>query len=391
MPAAYRRMRMSARPIGPKSCGVPGVFRGAAPAWEGTAAKVERLVPPPRLVPAGNTLHHISCGRPVRSLGVEIRTQALQNKRVALIIGGHGGSGWTLLPGTIAKAMEQFASQKIASGSPVTVIGAGCMGLMMAINLQDMGYKVQIVAEKEVGICSDSAAGYYALVSLQGPKGEFLQEIETLSFLGYRDINEGRHPFIPRQCVRYMPVYCGKETESGLEGLVERGYLPKPEPVTLDFGNESKHEDFLKWMTYFLDTTKMMQALKAECAKRGIEVRQRKIASFGEIKEGTIICCAGFGNGALTNDPSYQEVVGDLVTLKPECAGTHMDYMVYTRYQEGCVYMFPRTVTITSARLEGEPCAAMFGGSFLSREEHNRLSDHHAKIADLCNRFFHGS
>ena len=101
---------------------------------------------------------------------------------------GHGGSGWTTLFGSVKKAMSFHTPAP--HKAPVRIIGAGCIGLAMAIELSMLGYPIAgITAKSLYDTPSWVAAGYFALVSVKTSKEKQkeLDEIELETFHTYRD------------------------------------------------------------------------------------------------------------------------------------------------------------------------------------------------------------
>lgn len=59
-------------------------------------------------------------------------------------------------------------------------------------------------------------AGYFALVSVDTDPVEQanLDKIGACTFLEYKKISEGKHPYITSECARFLPVYCSEGTEA---------------------------------------------------------------------------------------------------------------------------------------------------------------------------------
>jgi hypothetical protein len=317
---------------------------------------------------------------------------------------GHGGSGWTTLFGSVNKAIGLFIEHQSDKRIPIRIIGSGCMGLTAAIELDRLGYRVAGITTKSLhGIPSWQAAGYFALVSVKTSpeEQENLNSIGLDTFLTFEKIEKGLHPYITREAVKYMPVYCSQGTEAGVEELEKRGVIPPREYVTLDFGNGVTHEGYIKYLTYFMDTTSLMRQLAAEVNTRNIPVQIEMVKSFKDLSEEIIFNCSGLGSRELNEDTDLIGVRGHLVTLKEAAGNKHMEYMIYTNVdQEGreeYVYMFPKNVSVTVNNTEGAPCAAVLGGTFiphadrLSNEEQAMLDQVEIKrLLDRNSLFFQG-
>ncbi len=363
--------------------------------------KVVQLAPP--LISTETLSEEIVCTRPMRNGKFNISMEHHNGKTVVNCY-GHGGSGWTTLFGSVDKAIELFKATNPKPNTPIRVIGSGCMGLTAAIELTRQGYNVAGILTKSIyDMPSWRAAGYFALVSVKTSPEEqaSLNEIGLNTFLAYQKIDRGTHPYISKDAVRYLPVYCSTDTEAGVEDLEARGMIPPREYVSLDFGNNVIHHDYVKYMTYFMNTTTLMRQLTNEAAKLNIAVEEKTIDAFDQVAEEIIFNCSGLGGRELNADPNMIPVRGHLITLN-ESAGTgHMDYMIYTKVKqdgkEEYIYMFPKNISITPEHKDGVACVGVFGGTFiphvdkLSPSEQEKLdSIEFKRLLDRNSQFFQG-
>src|SRR5579872_6926517 len=79
---------------------------------------------------------------------------------------GQGGAGWTFLFGCVNESIRQFEKYLVQARSApshqeLCVVGAGCYGLLTAIELARKGYKVRIVAAHTENLPSTQAAGFF--------------------------------------------------------------------------------------------------------------------------------------------------------------------------------------------------------------------------------------
>lgn len=123
-----------------------------------------------RVVLGGDIDRKTICLRPMRKGLPEISAERI-GEQIRVHLYGHGGSGWTLLWGSVNKAMalfeERARAHKLNDQVSVTVIGAGCMGKAVALSLYQAGYRnLRVVAEKDDGIASLNSTGYLAMVSM---------------------------------------------------------------------------------------------------------------------------------------------------------------------------------------------------------------------------------
>jgi len=335
--------------------------------------KIIQLIPPK--ISLESIDQHIVATRPMREGSFNISIQTTSEKcspKTIINCYGHGGSGFTTLFGSVQKAIDLFLAAKLDKKMPIRVIGAGCVGLTTAIELHRLGYNVSgITAKSLYDIPSWKTGGYFAFVSLKTSvlEQQNLNEIGLNTFLTYKSIEKGEHPYQPKNAVEYLPVYCSQETTSGVEDLETRGFIPPRENVTLHFNGGATHHGFVKFMTYFINTTVVMQSLTAEVLRRKIPITIQAIASFGEVKEECIFCCAGLGARELQNDQKMIPVRGHLLTLNSLAGTDHMKYMIYTKVSEGDVdeylYLFPKDRSISTDNANETVCAGVVGGTFI--------------------------
>lgn len=363
-------------------------------------AKVIKLTPPG--ISRETIQDRIICTRPMRDGKFNI-SHEFKNGKDQFNCYGHGGSGWTTLFGSVSKILGFFKRTDISQDVPIKVIGMGCMGLTVAIELKKLGYQVSISAKNLCGISSWRAAGYFALVSLQTSKEEQeeLNKIGMDTFRTYQQIEKGQHPYIAKEAVRFMPVYCSADTESGVEDLEARGEIPAKEYVTLEFENGARHENFVKYMTYFMNTTNLMEQLTQEVKKLNIPIIEETIVSLDSIKESVIFNCAGLGARELNQDDKMIPVTGHLQTFNSNAGQGHMEYMIYTKVkQEGrdeYIYLFPKNAVVNTTHPKGVPCTGVFGGSFIKHvdkllpEEQKALHEREfKKMQERVSQFFFG-
>jgi len=330
---------------------------------------IVQLQPP--LITPDTIAQKIVCTRPMREGKFNISIETRDNHTI-VNCNGHGGSGWTTLFGWINYALDLFAKTKTDKNIPIRVIGSGCMGLTAAIELTRAGYNVAGIYTKDrFDLASWRAAGYFGLVSIKTADNEqeTLNQIGMDTFKTYQSIEQGTHPYISNKAVNNIPVYCSVDTEAGVEDLEARGLIPTREYVTLDFGNGIIHPGYVKYLTYFMNTTTLMRELIAHVERLEIPLVIKEINSYDEIEEPVIFNCAGMGGRELNSDDSMIPVRGHLVTLNEEAGSAHMAYMIYTKVMqdgdEEYIYLFPKNSSVTPENTDGVSCAGVLGGSFI--------------------------
>jgi hypothetical protein len=341
--------------------------------------KIVKLTPPQ--ITNETLSEKIVCTRPMREGKFNISMEQISGKTIVNCY-GMGGSGWTTLFGSVNKAIELYTKTNPDKTIPIRIIGSGCMGLTAAIELNRLGYNVVGISTKSLyDMPSWRAAGYFALVSVKTSPEEqaSLNEIGLNTFLTYQQIDKGSHPYITKDAVRFMPVYCSEDTDSGVEDLEVRGLIPPREYVTIDFGGGVLQQGFVKFMTYFMDTTSLMRQLTAQVNKLGINVVINEVKAFDDVGESVVFNCSGLGGRELNDDENMIPVRGHLITLNAASGSGHMDYMVYTKVkqdgQERYVYMFPKSISVTPETPQGSPCMGVLGGTFIPHVDKMSAAD----------------
>ena len=366
--------------------------------------RVVRLTPPV-LAPA-TTLQKICCTRPVREgmFDISVKTFTTQNGRSKQVINccGMGGSGWTVLHEAVYEAIRLLEKEHISKKTPIRIIGAGCFGLLSALELTDRGYHVVGITAKELyDLPSWKAGGCYGVshVNTSPEDQERLNKLSFDTFKAYQSIERGECPYLSKDAARMMPLYCSEDVDSCVDELVANGYIPPAEQVTLDFGNGVTHKNFRKFMNYYMDTTKLMEQMSAEVKKRGIKITCTTLSSFEECKEPVLFNCNGLGSRELKQDTKIAPVRGHLMTLNEHAGTAHMEYMLFTKViQDGKrenINLFPKNKLVTATHPEGIPCQGVLGGTAipdteqLSPEELKKLDQTaFKKMIERCREFF---
>ena len=293
--------------------------------------------------------------RPCRQSGPCITAQEKAN-RLIIHNYGHGGAGWSISHGSVLHTLELLAHHKPDKYSPVTVVGAGVMGLLSVIYLFEQGYRnITLVASQFQGITSCRSTGYYSPLAMSLNSDEqqcFINEIGFKTFNTFQEIEQGQHPVF--KCgIHPVNVYSGVgegpgaiETETGLEPYVNNGILPAPSVGEVDFGNGQRH--FMRrFHTYFMNTPEIMQELNQLITNMGICRIQKNINDFAEVQSDIIFNCTGLGARELNQDNAVHPNLGILLLLDQPNIG-QLEYIVYTRFkrtrtsQPGYIYFMPR-------------------------------------------------
>ncbi len=331
---------------------------------------IVKLIPP--VINADTIGIKYACMRPKRENGINISAKKIERNKIVINCYGHGGAGWTTLFGSIQKAIQLFEEEKISKETPIRIVGSGCIGLCMATELSHSGYNVSGIYTKSLyDPVSWRSAGFFGLLAVAD-----VQEVIPLakeSFIVYQQISQGKHPYLARDAVRYLPIYCTQETEGELAFLVQLGLVPPKQQVTLAFEGGATHSGYYQYMTFFMNTGILMQNFLSEIHKKNIPIEIKTIHSFSEIQEQVIVNCTGFGAGELNQDTNLNAVRGHLIALNDLSGPGHLDYMILTSVlqdQEAQpLYMTPKCLIVTPDHPEGIHSLGVIGVTFIPHAE----------------------
>jgi len=332
------------------------------------AAPIVQLTPPP--LHTSNLIKGF-CDRPKRHKGIFIAAETGEQKKIFHCY-GHGGSGFTTLFGSINKALQLIVNSNIATDEPIHIIGAGCMGLLLAVELYRHGFHNICISAKELyNLPSWRAGGFFDPGSghEQAPEDLLVVELGLATYKVLQTIEQGGHAYLTSTIVHRVPLYCPKNVICEAEILAEKGLMPQPREVTIDFGNSVLHENFLEYYTYFIDVPELMKQLWQQITLFNIPVIQEEITSFAQCKESVICNCTGLGSGTLNNDPHVYSARGHFFMLS-DTSMKPLDYMFFTKAEYGnkkeYIYFFPKNLFVTADQQQGISCCGMLGGTCIN-------------------------
>lgn len=294
---------------------------------------IQRII---QLTPPQVSLEHIkekiTCIRAHRERIFQVSMQKHDDKLLFHNY-GQGGAGWTFLFGCVNESIRQFEQELVQNttlkNKPITVIGAGCYGLLTAIMLALKGHKVTIIAKDVDNLPSYKAAGFFFP---RARKSSTLEEHAIFaargmeSYVTYQQIAQGVHPFIT-QGAYLLPAYFGLDIDPGFAGYIEQGLMTSPEKVSIDFGNRKIYE-VMEYKTIFINASEIMQELGKAVQTLGITITQAEVSTFDAIVEPIIFNCSGLGAKILTGDQRIVPVQGHLITLKNQPSQEQLRYMI---------------------------------------------------------------
>ena len=374
----------------PAGCAQPAASTTA------TAALEVRRIDPPDLSDA-HLGRRILCERPMRHGAPRLCVEQVGDKVVAHDY-GHGGSGWTLAPGSAEYVDGLLIASPLAkdlrTDTPITVIGAGVIGLFTAYDLCQKGYtNITVMAERFDGLTSHNAGGLLAPVSMDNDPAmqSVIERIGLDAYRFYAQVARGEHPHFKTGAV-IVPAYFDDRKESGLEAYV--GKVMKPaKDVVLDFGTGTTRRMVAYDDGIFMDTAVMMQSL-TDWLKPRVKFVQRKVQRLSDVETRFIVDCAGLGAGALNGDAAMVPVQGHLVMLKDQDR-SKLQHMILVYFGEGktasgmkvkrSFYQFPKHLPDTGAADVG-----VVGGTFIEGASMDMPNEDEFRILIENARKFYG-
>ncbi|MBU3576191.1 FAD-dependent oxidoreductase [Polynucleobacter sp. UK-Mo-2m-Kol15] len=358
--------------------------------------EMRKIIPP--AFEQTNLGEKILCYRPMKHGMPNLSIEQMGSKVIAHNY-GHGGSGWTLGPGSakyvnsllIDSALGNALTDKSA---PIAIIGAGLVGLFTAYDLVKRGYRnITIYAEKLDALASHYAGGLLAPVSMDNDH-EMQAVIDQIGIDAYRfydDVARNKNSDF-KQGARLVPSYFNSREDSGLEAYVGKVMNPAKE-VMLDFGNGTTRKMVVYDDGIFMNTALLMAELHDFINVHHINIVLGKIHAFDELEQKFIFNCSGLGAAELTKDKALVPVQGHLIMLKNQIP-ENMNYMILVYFGEGVTesgqkvkrsfYIFPKHLPDSAPQDIG-----VIGGTFIEGGNPDKPNlREYDSIIDEANAFF---
>lgn len=331
-----------------------------------------RKITPPKLE-STHLGQKILCHRPMRHGSPNMIVEQKDGKIIVHNY-GHGGSGWTLGPGSasyVNNLLLNFSdASDLKNDTPIIIIGAGALGFFTAYDLVQRGFtNITIIADKFDSLTSHNAGGLLAPVSMDNAPEmqKIIDQIGIDAYKFYASIAQKKHQDFKDGAV-IIPTYFENRNDSGLEPYV--GKVMKPaKDVILDFGNGTTRTMVSYDDGIFIDTAKMMSGLREYLEKKKIKFVQKKVHLFSELDSKYIINCSGLGSGELNKDGGVAAVQGHLIMLKDQNP-RDLQHMILVYFNEGktksgqkvtrSFYILPKHLPDTGANDIG-----VIGGTFI--------------------------
>lgn len=195
--------------------------------------------------------------------------------------------------------------------TPVTVVGAGVVGLSAAIRLAETRrFDVRVVAA-DIGARSLSriaAAVWYPYAVAHPRIDAWLRE----SLRAYRALHRrgvpGIEPRLGRELFRSI------QAESRWKDLLPdyaHGRGPSTDAV-------DAYVDRYEFTTYVIEMPKYLPWLEEQARRLGVEFEQRRLASLDEVVtgDGVVVHCSGVWARRLVPDPELKPTLGQLIRVE---------------------------------------------------------------------------
>ena len=340
----------------------------------------------------------ILCYRPMKH-GMPNLSIEQKGQKVIAHNYGHGGSGWTLGPGS-AKYVNtllinsELGKDLLDQSTPIAIIGAGLVGLFTAYDLVYRGYSnITIYAEKIDPLASHYAGGLLAPVSMDNDHDmqAIIDQIGIDAYRFYDNVARNKNNDF-KQGARLVPSYFNSREDSGLEAYVGKVMNPAKD-VILDFGNGTTRKMVAYDDGIFMNTALLMAELHEFINTNNIKIVVGKIDSFDDLQEKFIFNCSGLGAVELAKDASLVPVQGHLIMLKNQLP-ENMNYMILVYFGEGktianqkvkrSFYIFPKHLPDSAPQDIG-----VIGGTFIEggTPDIPNLNEYDS-IIDEANSFF---
>jgi hypothetical protein len=231
-------------------------------------------------------------------------------------------------------AQQSEQGHALAKDAPITVVGAGVIGLFTAYELVKRGYtNVTIVAERFDGLTSHNAGGLLAPVSMDNAPEmqKIIDKIGVDAYKFFASVAKGTNADFAKGA-SIVPAYFDSRNDSGLEPYVGQVMEPAKD-VTLDFGNGTTRDMVVYDDGIFMDPASMMQSLRAYLEGK-VKFKQLKVTKFADLPSTLVFNCTGLGARALEDDKEMVPVQGHLIMLKDQVPAD-LQSMVLIYYPKG--------------------------------------------------------
>jgi D-amino-acid oxidase len=274
--------------------------------------------------------------RPYRQGGFRLETERWRGKHVVHNY-GHGGAGISLAPGT-AEYVVRFL--EAVSPSACAVIGAGIVGLMTAIRLQQAGWSVRIYARDLPRNTTSHVAGGLWFPTLAAEEstvpGAIRERFEDIARISHAWYSNRISPDNGIGWIRhYMPGVTTAILPGG-NGLYRNVGQDASAALSMGFA------DVLRCDTLMVEPPVFLPLLLDAFLGAGGELDQVSFdrpADLEALPEGVLINCSGLGARTLFDDSALVSVRGHILMLPPQ---PEVKYAYVIEEAGNLLYLFPR-------------------------------------------------
>jgi len=275
--------------------------------------------------------------RPFRSSGMRIEAQLLDGKTIIHNY-GHGGAGISLSWGSAAEAIKIMHENGTQSkDAAIAIIGAGVMGLSVANQLLDLGFKVRVYSDKFEGTTSEVAGGLWdpfgIVVPENGPAREQYDRVWQISHDFFHELATSASPRYKDVSYKDVFVFFNPKEENN----------PTRELVDCGFSNGVKRQAE-KERAMLIETPSYLEQLRKNATSRGAIFIPRRFSNEADVaalSEDVIFNCAGLGSKIIFNDPDLMPIRGQLIYVNKT---EGVDYFAAATVKKGSnyfVFTFP--------------------------------------------------
>lgn len=353
-----------------------------------------RHITPPKLQNA-NIGKKVVCYRPMRH---PIPNFSLEKNNGKTLIHnyGHGGSGWSLAPGSVDYCVSLLFTDRPLTDlhMPIAIVGSGCIGLFTAYKLLEKGFTdITLYSDSFDDLTSHYAGGLLSMRAFgDSPElHELFVHIGCESYRFYKKIAEGMDKEF-KAGASLLPTYVLNHEQSELEVFVGKVMEPAKK-VVLDFGNGVTRQMLAYDDSIFIDTGLMMELL-TNLLKNRVTFVKKEIREFSDLDESIIFNCTGMGSRKLNHDNLLEPVQGHLVFLENQDP-KELQYMMIMDWNEGVTsanQRISRTLDFFPKRFPDAPATSVgvLGGTFIcGADETTPNDDEFELIHERAYNFFY--
>lgn len=278
---------------------------------------------------------------------------------------GHGAAGWTLLFGSVIRAINSFEENIISSGlnidlikstKEIAIIGMGCVGLTTALLLHNKGYKnIHLIASEKDFVTSHVAGGSVEIFS-QGISFKNKDDRDKIysmmmdSWMAYLNIiNQSNSLSFLGPGVQKINLLA-ESYHTGYEYLNELGLVPLPQKVKVKCGSKlSPHTLELYEIDSILVNTEvyLKLAYKKLINECNVKSTLKKIEDINSLSQQFIFNCTGLGSKQLNNDSRVYGGCGHGLVLMNQSNENKFDFIltldkVPGDESKGFIYFMPK-------------------------------------------------